>query len=110
MGGRYKLSRGKLRVEEYFDSGSDEPDWTPRFNIAPTQPAPVIRQNPSLLNPIRVVLNLFPQLTTAFPLTCFAIGITGSSSAIRHLEFIVRARVHIFTSIDKNHAVLQRHS
>jgi len=33
-------------VEEYFDCGSDEPDWTPRFNIAPTQPVEVIRQHP----------------------------------------------------------------
>ena len=33
-------------VEEYFEAASDEPDWNPRFNIAPTQPVPVIRQNP----------------------------------------------------------------
>src|ERR1019366_3037847 len=30
---------------------SDEPDWNPRFNIAPTQPIPVIRQNPK--EPVR---------------------------------------------------------
>ena len=46
MCGRYRLSRRKQRVEEYFDSVSDEPDWAPRYNIAPTQPVPVIRQNP----------------------------------------------------------------
>ena len=46
MCGRYRLSRRKQLVEEYFDAGSDEPDWTPRYNIAPTQPVPVIRQNP----------------------------------------------------------------
>jgi putative SOS response-associated peptidase YedK len=45
MCGRYKLSRRKQLVEEYFDSVSDEPDWSPRFNIAPTQPVPVIRQH-----------------------------------------------------------------
>jgi putative SOS response-associated peptidase YedK len=45
MCGRYRLSRRKQRVEEYFDCGSDEPDWSPRFNIAPSQPVPVIRQN-----------------------------------------------------------------
>jgi putative SOS response-associated peptidase YedK len=45
MCGRYRLSRRKQIVEEYFDASSDE-DWTPRFNIAPTQPVPVIRQNP----------------------------------------------------------------
>jgi len=45
--GRYRLSRQKQFVEEYFDCVSDEPDWNPRFNIAPTQPIPVIRQNPT---------------------------------------------------------------
>src|SRR5580704_3777482 len=51
MCGRYKLSRRKQVVEGYFDCGSDEPDWTPRFNIAPTQPVAVIRQNPK--EPVR---------------------------------------------------------
>src|SRR6266849_6475772 len=46
MCGRYRLSRRKQLVEEYFDSASDEPEWTPRYNIAPTQTVPVIRQNP----------------------------------------------------------------
>lgn len=46
MCGRYRLSRRKQLVEEYFDSGSSEEDWSPRYNIAPTQPVPVIRQNP----------------------------------------------------------------
>jgi putative SOS response-associated peptidase YedK len=45
MCGRYRLSRRKQIVEEYFDSVSDEQDWAPRYNIAPTQPVPVIRQN-----------------------------------------------------------------
>jgi len=35
MCGRYKLSRRKQLVEEYFDCPSDEPDWNPRYNIAP---------------------------------------------------------------------------
>jgi putative SOS response-associated peptidase YedK len=51
MCGRYKLSRRKQVVEEYFDAVSDEPDWAPRYNIAPTQPIAVIRQNPK--EPIR---------------------------------------------------------
>jgi len=46
MCGRYRLSRRKQLVEEYFNTESDEPDWTPRYNIAPSQPVPVIRQNP----------------------------------------------------------------
>jgi len=46
MCGRYRLSRRKQVVEEHFDAISGEEDWSPRFNIAPTQPIPVIRQNP----------------------------------------------------------------
>jgi len=42
MCGRYRLSRRKQLVEEYFDVSGDE-DWTPRYNIAPTQPVPVVR-------------------------------------------------------------------
>jgi putative SOS response-associated peptidase YedK len=45
MCGRYRLSRRKQIIEEHFDSVSGEEDWAPRFNIAPTQPVPVIRQN-----------------------------------------------------------------
>ena len=33
-------------IEEYFNSVSGVDDWTPRYNIAPTQSVPVIRQNP----------------------------------------------------------------
>jgi putative SOS response-associated peptidase YedK len=33
-------------IEEYFSTVSGEDDWTPRYNIAPTQSVPVIRQNP----------------------------------------------------------------
>jgi len=51
MCGRYKLSRRKQVVEEYFDSVSDQPDWSPRFNVAPTQSVPVIRQHPK--EPVR---------------------------------------------------------
>jgi putative SOS response-associated peptidase YedK len=36
-------------IEEYFGSVSDEDDWNPRYNIAPTQSVPVIRQNPKEL-------------------------------------------------------------
>ena len=51
MCGRYRLSRRKQMVEEFFETVSDEPDWTPRYNIAPTQPVPVIRQHPK--EPVR---------------------------------------------------------
>src|SRR5580692_1384451 len=51
MCGRYRLSRRKQMVEEYFGTVSGEDDWTPRYNIAPTQLVPIIRQNPK--EPIR---------------------------------------------------------
>jgi len=51
MCGRYRLSRRKQIIEEHFDSASGEEDWSPRYNVAPTQSVPVIRQNPK--EPIR---------------------------------------------------------
>jgi putative SOS response-associated peptidase YedK len=51
MCGRYRLSRRKQLIEEYFDAGPFEDEWAPRYNIAPTQPVPVIRQNPK--EPVR---------------------------------------------------------
>jgi putative SOS response-associated peptidase YedK len=51
MCGRYRLSRRKQIIEEHFDTVSGEEDWSPRYNIAPTQSVPVIRQNPK--EPIR---------------------------------------------------------
>jgi putative SOS response-associated peptidase YedK len=51
MCGRYRLSRRKQIIEEHFDTASWEEEWNPRYNIAPTQPVPVIRQHPK--EPIR---------------------------------------------------------
>jgi len=51
MCGRYRLSRQKQILEEYFESECGEENWSPRYNIAPTQPVPVIRQSPK--EPIR---------------------------------------------------------
>ena len=51
MCGRYRLSRRKQIIGEHFDAVSGEEDWTARYNIAPTQPIPVIRQNPK--EPVR---------------------------------------------------------
>ena len=53
MCGRYRLSRRKQIIEEYFDSVPCGEDWNPRYNIAPTQPVPVIRQNPK--EPVREI-------------------------------------------------------
>jgi putative SOS response-associated peptidase YedK len=46
MCGRYRLSRRKQILEERFAADFGEQDWTPRYNIAPTQPVPVLRQPP----------------------------------------------------------------
>jgi len=46
MCGRYRLSRRKQVIEEHFESVSGEEDWSPRYNVAPTQPVPIIRQHP----------------------------------------------------------------
>jgi len=46
MCGRYRLSRRKQIIEEHFDAVSGDEGWGPPYNIAPTQPIPVIRQNP----------------------------------------------------------------
>ncbi|HEU5453205.1 MAG TPA: SOS response-associated peptidase, partial [Terriglobales bacterium] len=47
MCGRYRLSRHKQVLLERFGAEPDEDfDWQPRYNIAPTDRAPVIRQDP----------------------------------------------------------------
>jgi putative SOS response-associated peptidase YedK len=45
MCGRYRLSRRKQVVEEYFESASEEEDWSLRYNIAPTQSVATVRQS-----------------------------------------------------------------
>jgi len=51
MCGRYRLSRRKHEIENYFDTASWQEDWNMRYNIAPTQLVPIIRQNPK--KPVR---------------------------------------------------------
>jgi putative SOS response-associated peptidase YedK len=43
MCGRYRLSRRKQIIAEHFDAIPGDDDWSQRYNIAPTQPVPVIR-------------------------------------------------------------------
>ncbi len=43
MCGRYRLSRRKQLIQEYFDT-DDGVDWEPRYNIAPSQSVGIIRQ------------------------------------------------------------------
>jgi putative SOS response-associated peptidase YedK len=51
MCGRYRLSRRKQIIKEHFDTVGWQDDLNPRYNIAPTQLVPVIRQHPK--EPIR---------------------------------------------------------
>jgi putative SOS response-associated peptidase YedK len=51
MCGRYRLSRRKKVLEEHFATDPWGGDWEPRYNIAPTQQVPVIRQDPK--EPVR---------------------------------------------------------
>jgi putative SOS response-associated peptidase YedK len=53
MCGRYRLSRRKQIIEEHFNTAPWDDDWSPRYNIAPTQPVPAIRQHPK--EPIRQI-------------------------------------------------------
>ena len=46
MCGRYRLSRRKQLIAEYFDI-DDDVDWEPRYNIAPSQAVGIVRQNPT---------------------------------------------------------------
>lgn len=47
MCGRYRLSRRKQILAEHFDATPFDDDWEPRYNIAPTQQVPVVRQHPT---------------------------------------------------------------
>jgi hypothetical protein len=49
------LTWRKQIVEQHFNVISGEEDWSPRYNIAPTQPVPFIRQNPK--EPVREPLD-----------------------------------------------------
>jgi putative SOS response-associated peptidase YedK len=53
MCGRYRLSRRKQLVEEYFAAVSGDDDWIPRYNIAPSQPVIAIRQDSA--KPVRTL-------------------------------------------------------
>jgi len=47
MCGRYRLSRRKQLIAEYFETES-EVDWEPRYNVAPSQDVGIIRQDVSM--------------------------------------------------------------
>jgi putative SOS response-associated peptidase YedK len=56
MCGRYRLSRRKQLVEEYFGAISDDCEWEPRYNLAPSQPVLTIRQDAR--EPIRKISSM----------------------------------------------------
>jgi len=45
MCGRYRLTAKERYLRDHFGL-DDDPTWTPRWNISPTQQAPIIRQHP----------------------------------------------------------------
>jgi putative SOS response-associated peptidase YedK len=45
MCGRYRLSRRAEILASYFYAEYERMDWEARYNIAPTQTVPVIRQD-----------------------------------------------------------------
>jgi len=44
MCGRYRLSAKERYIRDHF-SLDEDPSWAPRYNIAPTQQVPIVRQN-----------------------------------------------------------------
>jgi putative SOS response-associated peptidase YedK len=56
MCGRYRLSRRKQIVAGHFDTADWQDDWSPRYNIAPTQQIPVVRQHSR--EPIRQIATM----------------------------------------------------
>ena len=66
MCGRYRLSRRAEILASYFYAEYEGMDWEARYNIAPTQMVPVIRQDPR--EPVRraslMRWGLVPDTTT----------------------------------------------
>jgi putative SOS response-associated peptidase YedK len=64
MCGRYRLSRRKQIIAEHFEADPFDDDWEPRYNIAPTQPVPVIRQTPNFRELYLMRWGLIPSWAT----------------------------------------------
>ena len=64
MCGRYRLSRRKQILAEHFDAIPFEDDWIPRYNIAPTQQVPVVRQTPNFRKLALMRWGLIPSWAT----------------------------------------------
>src|SRR5579864_4040808 len=85
MCGRYRLSRRKEIVEEYFASAPWGDDWYPRYNLAPTQSVPVIRQHPK--EPVRQISSmrwgLIPHWANAPSIATSTINAKSETAAIK---------------------------
>jgi len=76
MCGRYRLSRRKQIVEQHFASVSGDEDWSPPFNIAPTQPIP------GFMSPGRLQVN-FDQGKSTFWRVIVTGGVVTTFSSFR---------------------------
>jgi putative SOS response-associated peptidase YedK len=85
MCGRYRLSRRKQFIEEYFDTADWQDDWNPRYNIAPTQAIPVIRQNPK--HPVReisrMLWGLIPYWSKTSDIATSTINAKSETAAVK---------------------------
>ncbi len=79
---RYRLSRRKQLIQEYFDT-ADEVDWEPRYNIAPSQSVGIIRQDRA--KPERR-FSLGPgqrqYLCAGVPKRVYSVGLLGAKTEI----------------------------
>ena len=55
MCGRFRIAKSKEILEETFgaETADDDQDWGPRYNVAPTQSVPVVRQD--AVRPVRLL-------------------------------------------------------
>jgi len=109
MCGRYRLSRRKQMIEEYFGTVSDEDDWNPRYNIAPTQPVPVIRQNPR--EPIRMLSlmrwGLIPSWAKDSSIGAQTINARSETAATKPAFRGLRSRIQVTVTADDGGLLVQ---
>src|SRR6202521_4081639 len=104
MCGRYRLARKKEILAEVFDVG-DVDHWSPRYNIAPSQSVPVVRQDSPRpvrsFSLIRWGLIPFWTLLAKYHMTCRpscmppAVATTHASLGIGFCPK-VKPRLHLF--------------
>jgi len=81
MCGRYRLSRRKQIIAEHFDATPFDDDWEPRYNIAPSQPVPVIRQNAGSRKLSLLRWGLMPSWASDHRITTMAINARSETVA-----------------------------